>query len=115
MSDSDVDTASQLSELPKIRRPQQDNLELPRNGAPQRNSVLSEGIPVTLRPDSQAFRRRSNERHSMHAGGLNDFTMRRSPKVESAKWTNMFTSKRIKKTIQKRFHGDSSVVKMRSY
>lgn len=109
MSDSDVDVAA-LSSPPRVRRPlPPSTLTVPRSGAPQRISILSEGAPaVTLRSQPEAFRRRSNERHSMHAGALSDFGARRSPK-EPTKWTDMFTSKRIKKTIQKRLHGESSV------
>ena len=43
-----------------------------------------------------AFRRKSAERHTVHEDA---FAQRRSPKAQDKKWTEMFSSKRIKKKI----------------
>ncbi|KAJ1370650.1 hypothetical protein KIN20_032426 [Parelaphostrongylus tenuis] len=49
--------------------------------------------------------KRRNVRKNLNPSSLaaEDFTHRRSPKESSTRWTDIFTSKRIKKTIHKRF------------
>ncbi|VDM58207.1 unnamed protein product [Angiostrongylus costaricensis] len=54
-------------------------------------------------PRSPQLKRRNVRKNLNPSLAAEDFTLRRSPKDSSIRWTDIFTSKRIKKTIHKHF------------
>ncbi|CAI4230368.1 unnamed protein product [Auanema sp. JU1783] len=113
MSDTETDIEV-LTTPPRVRRPlPSHNADASSNLSPHvstpyaRTSTISEVTPnIVMRnkEGSDPFRRSSMERHSVHCGS--DFSTRRSPK-EAGKWTDLFTSKRIKNKIKKHLHTET--------
>uniref|UniRef100_A0A1I7XS01 FH2 domain-containing protein n=1 Tax=Heterorhabditis bacteriophora TaxID=37862 RepID=A0A1I7XS01_HETBA len=75
------------------------------NLVPSSPSLLEDTTMTFHTNTNDRFRKRGTDLHSVYNGSFGDFGSRRSPK-ESIKWTDLFTSKRIKRKIHKHF-GDT--------